>query len=49
MPNINLPRELVIWNSMNLIERYAIMQRVSYAKSLAKRQRGCLALIKAEM
>lgn len=44
-----LPAELEIWIAMTPMERFAVMQRVPHQKSILKRQRACLALIKAEM
>lgn len=46
---LELPRELAIWNEMTPMQRYAVMERVPYCKSIVKRQRACLALIKSEM
>lgn len=44
-----LPAELLIWNGMSPMERFAVMQRVPYQKSIVRRQRDCLAIIRAEM
>lgn len=37
-----------IWNQMNPMQRYKVMARVGYMKSITKRQRACIALIKSE-
>lgn len=37
-----------IWNQMNPMQRYEVMQRVGYMKSMTKRQRACIALLKME-
>ena len=39
---------VTIWNEMNPMQRYEIMQRVGYMKSITKRQRACIALIQRE-
>lgn len=44
-----LPCELTIWTEMTPMERFAVMERVPYQRSLTRRLRQCLALVKAEM
>lgn len=36
------------WNDMNPMQRYAVMERVGYMKSMTKRQRACIALLQRE-
>lgn len=36
------------WYAMTAMQRYEVMQRVGYMKSMTKRQRACIALIKSE-
>jgi len=47
--SLELPRELVIWNEMTPMQRFAVMERVPYTKSILNRQRACIALIREEM
>lgn len=49
MATAELPLELQIWNGMPPMQRYAVMERVPYTKSIVKRHRACLALIKQEL
>lgn len=37
-----------VWNEMTPMQRYEVMQRVGYMKSMTKRQSACIALIKSE-
>ena len=39
---------VTIWNEMNPMQRYEIMQRVGYMKSMTKYHRACIALIQRE-
>ena len=48
MASLDLPTELTIWTNMTPMQRFAVIERVPYQKSVTRRHRACLALIRAE-